>query len=410
MIIKQYVKDFENLGLGMFVHFGLYSVLGQGEWALESLKISEEIYASLFEQFHPKEDWAVNLVNAAKQAGCKYITLTARHHEGFSLYDTCGLSDYDSVHCCGRDLVQEFIDACRTEDIIPMFYHCLLDWHEKTYYTDFKGYLRYLRDSVEILCSKYGKIGGIWFDGIWDQPEADWEEDLLYATIRKHQPEAMIINNTGLSARGTLGHIELDSVTFERGNPKPINMEGAPKYVASEMCEIMGEHWGYAKDDLHYKAPADLIREFVDCRRHGANMLLNVGPKGDGSLRLIDAGVLELFGQWTGYFDEAIRKPRPCGIEVKGGEDNFLLQDGDNYYLFCLGLPMITDHNVALFKDHDYRCMFDLDKKIISVEWMDNGDDVPFEQESGKVIIHMVPFDYGRDLVVRVALIKADAR
>ena len=151
------------------------------------------------------------------------------------------------------------MDACRRQDIIPFFYHTLLDWHEESYRTDFREYLKYLRKSVELLCTNYGKIGGFWFDGMWDRLEDDWEEDALYGCIRKHQPDAMIINNTGLSALGALGHIELDSVTFERGKPQPLNMDGAPKYVASEMCQVFADHWGYAKEDLNYKSPADMI-------------------------------------------------------------------------------------------------------------------------------------------------------
>ena len=106
MIVKEYVKEFEKLGFGMFVHFGIYSVLGKGEWVKSRHAISDEEYFQLTEVFDPKPDWAKKLVEAAKSAGCKYITLTTRHHEGFSLYDTCGLNTYDAPHAkCGRDLV-----------------------------------------------------------------------------------------------------------------------------------------------------------------------------------------------------------------------------------------------------------------------------------------------------------------
>ena len=186
MIVRQYIKEFEKLGLGMFVHFGLYSVLGKGEWAKKILNIADEDYEVIAEQFSPKADWAKDLVRTAKLAGCKYITLTTRHHDGFSLYDTCGLSDYDTVHTkCGRDLVKEFVEECRKEDIIPFFYHTLLDWREESYQNDFSKYLEYLRASIEILCKNYGKIGGLWFDGMWDKKEADWEEDKIYSLIRK---------------------------------------------------------------------------------------------------------------------------------------------------------------------------------------------------------------------------------
>lgn len=408
MIIRQYIKDFENLGFGMFVHFGLYSVLGKGEWAKKLLAISDEEYYNLAEDFHPEPDWADRLVTTAKRAGCKYITLTTRHHDGYSLYDTCGLNELDAPHTCGRDLVREFVDACRRQDIIPFFYHTLLDWHEESYRTDFREYLKYLRKSVELLCTNYGKIGGLWFDGMWDRLEDDWEEDVLYGCIRKHQPDAMIINNTGLSALGALGHIELDSVTFERGKPQPLNMDGAPKYVASEMCQVFADHWGYAKEDLNYKSPADMIRDLVLCRRYGSNLLMNVGPKGDGTLREMDAAVYHLMGEWVSLNGEAVYEPHPCGIEVENKKEDFVLKKDGTYYLFCDHLPMEIDPNVGREEEADYRDVFRLDQKIRKITWLDNGENVEFEQKDGRVTVKTVPYTYGRQLVVRVAKIETE--
>lgn len=407
MIVKDYIKEFEKLGLGMFVHFGLYSILGQGEWAKYTLEIpDEEYYEPLPQQFNPKPEWAKELVAVAKQAGCKYITLTTRHHDGFSLYDTCGLNTFDAPHAkCGRDLVKEFVDACCEQEIIPFFYHTLLDWHEKSYTTDFPAYLKYLRASVEILCKNYGEIGGLWFDGMWDKPNEDWEEDALYGTIRKYQPSAMIINNTGLDARGALGHIELDSVTFERGKPQPLNMEGVPKYVASEMCEIFCHHWAYAKEDFDYKGPGEMITELADCRRYGSNMLINVGPMQDGTLRPIDAAILGVMGEWVSRFEEAIRNPRPTNIAIKSLYDDFLLREDKNYYLFCLGLPTAGDAHVAIFEQKNYMDSFELQDTIKSVIWMDNGKEVQFSQDGEQVTIYTEPYRYGRNLVVRVAKI-----
>ena len=405
MIVKQYIKDFEQLGFGMFIHFGLYSMMERGEWNKLSNNVSDAEYEAYAKVFNPKPDWAMEIAKMAKNAGCKYITLTTRHHDGYSLFDTCGLNEYDAPHSCGRDLVREFVDACRANDIIPFFYHTLLDWREENYKTNFPEYLKYLRRSVEILCTNYGKIGGLWFDGMWDKPNEDWEEDALYGTIRKHQPEAMIINNTGLSARGALGHIELDSVTFERGKPEPLNMEGAPKYVASEMCEVFASHWGYAKEDLNFKSPAQMIRELADCRRYGSNLLMNLGPMGDGGVRPIDQAMFGILGEWVRYYEEAIRKPLPCGIEIQDKEADFLLKDGKNYYLFCYGLPMSADPNVALNEEANYTEKFKLTEKITSVTWMDDDSAVEFTQNGEDVVIRTVPFTYGRDLVVRVAKI-----
>ncbi|MBQ2785351.1 MAG: alpha-L-fucosidase [Oscillospiraceae bacterium] len=138
-----------------------------------------------------------DIVSIAKAAGCKYCCLTTRHHEGFSLYDTQGLSDFDALHSpVGRDLVAEFAEECRKGDIIPFFYLTTLDWRHPDFENDFDAYLDYLYKSVEILCTNYGKIGGLWFDGNWSKPDANWQEDRLYKMILLYQPDAMIINNT----------------------------------------------------------------------------------------------------------------------------------------------------------------------------------------------------------------------
>ena len=242
------IARFENLGYGLFLHWGVYSQLGRGEWVRQRENIAGEDYARLTGTFTAQDFDARALARTAKDAGMKYITLTTRHHDGFSLYDTRGLNDFDAPHSgAKRDLVAEFVEGCRAEGIVPFFYHTTLDWRfDSARCSDekFNEYLSYLNDSVEILCANYGEIGGLWFDGNWSRKGADWQEDRLYATIRRHQPDAMIINNTGLSATGALGHPELDSVTFEQGLPKPLNRAGHPKYVAIEMCQTMNAHWG----------------------------------------------------------------------------------------------------------------------------------------------------------------------
>lgn len=406
MIVKQYIKDFENLGFGMFVHFGLYSLVGRGEWAKQNCDLAWDEYLKTLNQFSPQKDWADNLVKAAKGAGCRYITLTARHHDGFSLYDTNGLNDYDAVHVCKRDLVREFVDACRNGGIIPFFYHTLIDWHEEKYRADFKSYLKYLRESVELLCKNYGKIGGIWFDGIWEQPDADWEEDALYGMIRRYQPEAMIINNTGLFKRGALGHIELDSVTFERGNPASINMEDSPKYIASEMCETLNDHWGYAENDFNYKSAGEIIETLAACRRYRSNLLLNVGPLGNGCLRTIDKGILEIIGNWVKINEKAIRTPMPSNIAVTNKPKDFILKEGNTYYLFVHDLQMFADLNVAIAKNMELKEEFVFPEQIKSVCWMDSGEELNFVQNGENVTITTKPYMYGESYVVRIVEIK----
>ena len=411
MIIEKRIKEFEKLGFGMFVHFGLYSIVGKGEWYKCIHHVSDEEYEPLAKQFNPDKNWAKELVATAKKAGCKYITLTTRHHDGYSLYDTCGLNDYDAPHSCGRDLVREFVDECNAAGIIPFFYHTLLDWREKSYEADFKTYLAYLRDSVEILCKNYGKIGGLWFDGMWNKPDEDWEEDALYATIRKHQPDAMIINNTGMSALGALGHIELDSVTFERGKPGPINIEGAPKYVASEMCEIFADHWGYAAQDYNYKSLKDIIEEFCVCRRYGSNMLMNVGPMGNGLIRPLDKAMLETLGEWVSMHAEATYLPRPSAVKVLSkNEKDFVLEKDGTYYLFCHDLRVSVENiDVVKAAKGEATKKIALDKKIKRITWLDSGETADYVQENGEVEVDCKPYLYGTQLVVRVAKIEVES-
>ncbi|MBT4503098.1 MAG: alpha-L-fucosidase, partial [Gemmatimonadetes bacterium] len=229
------IQRFEKLGYGMFIHWGLYAQLGQGEWVQHLRQIPMDEYAKLKESFTAEKFDGRKIAAIARQAGMRYITLTTRHHDGFSLYDTRGLSDHDAPHsAAGRDLIANFVDGCRQEGIIPFFYHTTLDWYQKSFDEDFDAYLDYLHNSVELLCTQYGEIGGLWFDGNWSKPDADWKEDRLYSIIRKQQPEAMIINNTGLGAKGEVGNPEIDSVTFEQGRPPSMNREGMPKYVAAE--------------------------------------------------------------------------------------------------------------------------------------------------------------------------------
>ena len=279
---KEYIKKFEKLGFGMFVHFGLYSLLESGEWTAKLNGVPENEYKALMQKFDPQN--ISDIVKTAKSGGAKYIVITTRHHDGFSLYDTCGLNDFDAPHSAARrDIIAEFVDECRKNDIIPFFYHTTLEFWNKEFDIDFKAYLSYLRESIKILCTKYGKIGGFWFDGNWSKADEDWEEDKLYGLIRKYQPEAMIINNTGLNKLGEIGNQEIDSVTFERGKPFLLNRDGAEKYVAAEVCDSVNNHWGIAKD-VNYKSSAQLIKKLCESRKVGANFLLNVGPDANGTV------------------------------------------------------------------------------------------------------------------------------
>lgn len=403
LIPEPRIERFEKMGFGMFVHWGLYSQLGKGEWVYYIENMNMDEYKSLKDTFTAEDFDAEKLVITAKNAGCKYITLTTRHHEGFSLYDTCGLNEFDAPHSpAGRDLIREFVDACNKHDILPMFYHTTLDWYNKDFDEDFDKYLEYLRKSVEILCTNYGKIGGLWFDGNWSKPDGNWKEDELYATIRKHQPEAMIINNTGLGARGEIGNPELDSVTFEQGKPTPMNREGMSKYVSAEMCYTLNDHWGTGYNDFNYKSPAELIETLCDCRKVGANLLLNIGPEAQGKIDPMQEQILNIMGRWMKLFGEAVYEGKPCGIGGMGR--NFVLKGDKCLYLFCYDLGKKGNDNVTVGGQYSGAYAFGNVKDCVkSIKWMDNDEQLEFAQKDGMLAVNLTGTPYGTSYCVRVA-------
>lgn len=393
----EYIENFKKLGFGLFVHFGLYSLKGKGEWYLHLNSDADKTnYDNQTKHFRIRPNWAESLVKTAKKAGCKYITLTARHHDGFSLYDTKGLNDFDAPHsACGRDLIKEFVDACNEYNIVPFFYHTLLDWHNPDYLNNFPKYIDYLDKSIEILCMNYGKIGGFWFDGMWDKPNEDWQEDRIYGTIRKYQPEAMIINNAGLGALGKTGHKEIDSVTFERG--KPCFVDTSEKPIAGEMCQVLNDHWGYCKDDCNYKSVKELIENLIDCRKYGCNFLLNTGLKGDGTVNETDKCLLTELGKWIKVNKGFIYNARPAEIKADGAD---VVTDGTYYYAVIKNVEMSADPNVAL---KGKAKTIKLPIKIKSAKWLDNGEKIEVIKGNSFAV---TPFEYGRSYFVRIAKIK----
>ncbi len=404
-IPEKRVAEFETFGFGLFIHWGLYSQLGRGEWVMHMEKIPLEKYMPLADTFTASKFDARKIVSTAKAAGVKYITLTTRHHDGFSLYDTCGLNTYDAPHSAARrDLIREYVDACNEFGIVPFFYHTTLDWFRPEFNTDFKAYLQYLRDSVEILCSNYGKIGGLWFDGNWSKKDADWEEDALYNVIRKHQPEAIIVNNTGLSHRGEPGNLQLDSVTFEQGRPTPMNREGMSKYFAAEMCHTMNAHWGYGSADVNYKSLPGLIETLCSCRKVGANYLLNVGPTGEGELPLMQEALLRGIGEWISNVGDSIYKGKPCGVLGENSAKNFALRIDNKLYFYVHDLSITGDSNVVVAGGGKGINTFSgVKEKIKSVKWTDNNESLEFTQDGEKVSINCTGYSYGKSLVVRIA-------
>lgn len=402
------IAHFEKLGFGMFIHWGLYSQLERGEWTFDLHKDSIDKYPDCFNNFTAEDFDAKAICQLAKKAGMKYITLTTRHHDGFSLYDTKGLSDYDVMHTpCKRDLIKEFVDACNEEGLMPMLYHTTLDWQHPDFNNDFDAYLEYLRKSVEILCTNYGKIGGLWFDGNWSKRGADWKLDELYGMIHRLQPDAMVINNTGLSEQGKTGHPEIDSVTFEQGQATVMNREGMDKYVAAEMCQTMNRHWGIAVNDLDYKSPRQMIERLCHARKVGANYLLNIGLTGQGGVTKITEALLEIIGQWTSMAKESLYEGKPSTMICNEDKDFVLEKDG-YAYIYVHDLPLLGPKDVVVAYektdgDHSVR---NVNRKVKSMKWVDNNEELLFTQDDDVLKYRATGYYYGTQLIVRIAKVE----
>ncbi|MGL4800099.1 MAG: alpha-L-fucosidase [Cellulosilyticaceae bacterium] len=398
------IQTFQKRGFGLFVHYGPYIQYENGEWVMNLRKHDVEKYERKALALDYSSFDAKKVIHAAKISGAKYITFTTRHHDGFSLYDTRGLTTYDVMHTPnGRDVVKEFIDACHEADIMPFLYHTTVDWHQPDFEGDFSAYLKYLRASIEILCRNYGKIGGFWLDGNWSKPAGGWELDELYGMIRQYQPDAIIINNTGLEAQGVFGHEEIDCVTFEQGHPRKLECEGMKKEYMGEMCYPICEHWGIATD-INVKSMKQIIEAMVAGRKVGGNFLLGIFTKLDGSQPLLHEGYLEAIGKWINKYGEAFFEGEVS--DIKGYEKDFALETEESVYVFVHDIPTWGDQNVIKLTERQYSTFTNVKCTLKEAKWLDNQERVEFSQDKEKGLLTIEPtaFQYGESWVVRVAV------
>lgn len=408
------ISEFEKLGFGLFIHWGLYSQLENGEWVRKApTEISKEQYAKLMNTFNASDYDAKAIVNLAKEAGMKYVCLTTRHHEGFSLYDTRGLNTFDAPHSpAGRDLVKEYADACHELDMKMFFYHTTIDWHEESFKNDWDAYLSYLKDSVELLCKHYGSVAGFWFDGNWAVKDKDWRESELYGMIRSYHPDCIIVNNTSIGAGGQHGHPEIDTLTFEQGKPAKQNRIGMSKYLASEMCETINSYWGIATNDFSYKSPAEIIKTLLVCRKNGANLLLNVGPTGSGRVPDYEKALLKIVGKWIRLCGESLYEGKPAELVCKG--EDFILESGGAYYYYLCNLPCDGQTHLPMHGESGagLKTVQGQLPPVTRMTWVDNGEELTFMQDlpSNSLFFHVKNNTYGRQPVVRVVQITIDER
>lgn len=335
---------FSNARFGLFIHWGPFSIPGSGEWVMNDRKLTVHNYTNLKDFFNPIDFDAAAYVSMAKNAGMKYITLITRHHDGFSMWDT-KYSDFNIMNTpYKKDIVKMVADECHKQGIQLYFYYSLLDWRREDFphetgrtgqnsgrkgKGDYASYLQFMKNQLTELLTNYGEIGGIWFDGHWDQtaPEGeadrssriDWKYDEIYGLIHKLQPQCMIGNNHHLTP-----FAGEDFQMFERDlpgeNASGLSFQTASDKLPLETCETISKSWGYNLSDTSYKTNKQLVNMLVKSSSLGANLLLNIGPMPSGKVQPEFQNRLAAMGEWLKVYGESIYntkagfvKPQPWG-------------------------------------------------------------------------------------------------
>lgn len=332
-IYENRIKWFTDARFGLFVHWGLYSILARGEWIRSEEEISREEYAKLVNEFTAKDCEPREWVRLAKEAGMKYAVFTAKHHDGFCLYDTKTTS-FNSINSpANRDFVKEFIEACREFDIHPGLYFSIIDWSHDDFphygdryhpmrnnqeydntNRDFSRYLEYMHSQVEELCTQYGKLDLLWFDFSYDDMRGDkWNATKLIEMVRKYQPDIIIDNRLEVSGEG-LGSLATGNPTPYHGDfvspEKIIPPNGVVDSMGDPMvwesCVTMNNNWGYNATDKFFKPSSMLVQKLVECVSKGGNMILNIGPDAKGCVPDESKKILEDIGNWMRRNAESI--------------------------------------------------------------------------------------------------------
>ncbi len=346
-------EAFQDDKFGIFLHWGIYSMPAQGEWYMHNANIDRKEYAKLASGFYPSKFNAREWVSAIKASGAKYICLTSRHHDGFSMFHT-QYSDYNIVDATpfGRDILKELSEECQKQGIALHLYYSHLDWYREDYYPlgrtghgtgrtrhgEWKDYYQFMNNQLTELLTSYGPIRAIWFDGWWDHdqdPDFDWQLPEQYAMIHRLQPACLIGNNHHQTPfEGE------DIQIFERDLPGE-NKAGLSGQSISQLpletCETMNGMWGYKITDQNYKSTKELIHYLVNAAGKNANLLMNIGPQPNGELPEVAVRRLKEVGEWMQVYGETIYGTR--GGIVKPHDWGVTTQKGNRLFVHILNLP-----------------------------------------------------------------------
>lgn len=355
--------------LGMFIHYGLYSglagvyqgVRAGGEWIQCNVGADTDSYAAeALPLFKPAPGCAEKWLDLAKEAGCRYAVFTSKHHEGFALFDTA-VSDYNSVKVAGRDLAKEFAEACRSRGLRVGFYHSVIDWHHQDYDNTIcpdlcypkgqalmlqqKGiprnqdsYCNYLHTQVRELMTQCGPVDVMWWDYSQGAAEGDraWKATELVKMCREINP-GVIMNNRLFNAYSLEGEkpekFGSEEVRGDFYTPEKCVPPGQDGLHDWETCLTVGHHWGYSINDHNFKSPAKVIQTLQECVSKGGNLLLNIGPRADGSVPEYTVEVFRRLGAWMKVNGEAIYGSKPV-LDVELPEEVWMTMVWDDVYVF----------------------------------------------------------------------------
>lgn len=368
-------EEFQDNKFGIFLHWGIYCMLATGEWTMNNNNLNYKEYAKLAGGFYPSKFDADKWVAQIKASGAKYICITSRHHDGFSMFDS-KYTDFNIVKATPfkRDVLKELSEACARQGIKLHFYYSHLDWSRNDYpwgttghgtgrsnpNGDWKSYYQFMNNQLTELLTNYGPIGCIWFDGWWDHEKDatafNWQLPEQYAMIHKLQPSCLILNNHHQAPNP--GE---DIQGFERDLPGENNAGLSGQGISAlplETCETMNGMWGFKIADMDYKPAKTLIQYLVRAAGRNANLLLNIGPQPNGELPALAVQRLQEMGVWTKQYGETIYGTR--GGIVAPHSWGVTTQKGNKLYVHILDLKdkalflPITGKKVAkaiVFKD-----------------------------------------------------------
>jgi alpha-L-fucosidase len=312
---------------GMFIHWGLYSVYGHHEWAMEEEGIPVAEYERLAQQFKPVPNAAGAWAKLAKRAGMKYMVMTSKHHEGFCQFDTASTNYCAPKQGPGRDLVKEFLAAARAEGLRAGVYYSLMDWHHPDGARCAKDeaarrrFVDYIHGHIRELCTNY-KLDVLWYDVAWPLDAKGWESEKMNKMVFSLQPDIIVNNRNLLPGDFSTPEQEIRAERMGR---------------AWETCMTMNDSWGYQKADDNWKSPKTIVRNLSTCAQGGGNYLLNIGPKGDGSIPDQSVRILTAVGKWMEKHGATIYETERCRV-TESVMANFT-RKGNTLYIHVYNWP-----------------------------------------------------------------------